>query len=234
MRSSRFGILAVLLAACSQTTDRPPADSGRDASDAGGLVIDHDGDGLCDTTEAELGSDPTQRDTDADGLPDLIELGNGFDATDSAQPTADQIAYLLAKPGSTLDFSVRVTIDGKGEGVIGTFQPMGSFYTDSSTAQDFFREAKALAADPVDGVRSIDADAARFRSVLGRTRLEFGLRFVYSDSDELSCARAYPFSYLLESDSGEVLSDAVFLLIVSPDSAESTGVGDYCVPHACQ
>ena len=50
--------------------------------DARRVVLDSDGDGLCDTTEDEFGTDPERRDSDGDGMPDLIELGNGFDATD--------------------------------------------------------------------------------------------------------------------------------------------------------
>jgi hypothetical protein len=223
--------------ACGGGSDRRPPNGGSpadaDASD-GALVFDRDGDGLCDGTEAEFGTDPKQSDTDGDGIPDLVELGNGFDATDSTQPAADQIAHLLANPSSTLDFPVRVTIEGDGGGVSGHFADLGSFYSDGSSARDYFRDALAVSADPLDGVRRIDADAASFRSVLGRTRLEFNLRFVYAPADALPCTRAYPFGYNLESDSGDVVSEAMFLLVVSPESEQDASSMDYCLPTECQ
>ena len=237
MRCSLLAMVTVLACACGEQSQAPPGDGPKaDAPDASNnpYDLDRDRDGLCDATEAEFGSNPKRDDTDGDGLPDLIELANGFDATDSAQPTPDQVARLLAQPGSTLEFPVRVTIDGQGEGVVGRFVEMGSFYSDASSAQDFFVEALALSADPVDAVRRIDAEAARFRSVLGRTRLEFGLHFAYSPDTALPCARAYPFSYELESDSGAVLATGAFLLVVSPMSPDGSGVDDYCLPTDCQ
>jgi hypothetical protein len=234
MRSSLLAVLALAWFGCGKSSDmrgdpgHPPLS---DAATPGG-ASDRDGDGLCDTTEVEFGSDPKRSDSDADGIPDLIELGNGFDATDSTLPAGDQVAYLTAEPGAMLDFPVRVTIEGTGVGVSGRFESMGSFYSDSSEAKDFFRTAQAVSADPVDGVRSIDTEAARFRSVLGRTRLEFSLRFVYA-ANSSRCALAYPFSYVLESDSGEVLSDVLCLLVVSPQGAD-TSVDGYCLPSGCQ
>jgi hypothetical protein len=237
MRRSLLALLTVLCACGDDGSDmRPAARPPDDRPDAatGASVIDQDGDGLCDTTELDFGTDPEQRDSDADGVPDLIELGNGFDATDATQPSAEQIAYLGARAGATLDFPVRVTIEGTGESVAGRFTDMGSFYSDESSAQDYFGGSVAVAADPVDAVRRVDAEGASFRSVLGRTRLEFNVRFVYSAGDALSCARAYPFGYNLESDSGEILSDELFLLVVTPDEERGGSGTDYCLPAECQ
>jgi hypothetical protein len=236
----RWPLLAMLtvLCACGESADmRPPLDeTPRDRPDAsdGAFAIDQDGDGLCDQTEVEFGTDPEQSDSDSDGIPDLIELGNGFDATDSLQPGADQLAQLAARPSATLDFPIRVTLEGTGEGVSGRFTEMGSFYTDMSSALEFFRAGIAVAADPVDAVRSIDAEAARFRSVLGRTRLEFSLRFTYARPEPLTCTRAYPFGYVLESDSGELVAEGLFLLVVSPSDGATHAGREYCLPAGCQ
>jgi hypothetical protein len=41
-------------------------------------TVDTDGDGLADSTERRLGTDPRRRDTDGDGLPDGWEVANGL------------------------------------------------------------------------------------------------------------------------------------------------------------
>ncbi len=40
--------------------------------------VDSDGDGLSDTIEAQLGTDPNNVDTDGDSFPDGVEVQNGF------------------------------------------------------------------------------------------------------------------------------------------------------------
>jgi hypothetical protein len=173
--------LLVLLAVCAcGGGGRGPARGGQAASaDAG--AADSDQDGLCDSTETQLGTDPHAVDSDGDGLPDLIELGNGFDPTDPTSPAADQVGYLQAQPGAQLDFQVRITVDGDGQGLSGVFEPISSIYGDGVTAGDFLVSEQALAADPADTVRSIDTSAVHFTSVLGHARLAFGLSFRYPD-----------------------------------------------------
>jgi hypothetical protein len=197
-------------------------------------ALDSDGDGLCDTTEQQVGTDPHMKDSDGDGLPDLIELANGFDPNNRADPGVDQLAYLQAKLGAATDFPVRATFDGDGGGVSGYFDALPSIYSDLSTAQDFYRGTTAVSADPVDAVRSIDSESARFAAVLGHTRLGFSLHFEYlADSPPVTCARAYPFRYSLKADNGDVSGDRMFLLIVSQEAAGATDL-DYCLPVGCQ
>jgi hypothetical protein len=198
-------------------------------------VLDHDGDGLCDSTEESFGTDPNVRDTDGDGLPDLIELANGFDPLNRDDPGPDQLAYLQAVLGASTDFMVRATFDGNGQGVAGYFEATESIYTDHSTAQDFYRGTTAVSADPVDSVRSIESESARFAAVLGHARLGFSLRFAYTTvSPKIDCARAYPFRYSLKSDSGDVQGDRLYLLLVATNLAGGAASLNYCMPAVCQ
>jgi hypothetical protein len=195
---------------------------------------DTDHDGLCDTTEQQVGTDPRSPDSDNDGLPDLIELGNGFDPTDPGSPASDQVARLEARDGASLDFSVRATVDGDGQGVSGLFQSISSIYADRTMAEDFYTGSIAISADPVDGVRNIDTRSARFDSVLGRTRLVFSLHFEYpSDGKALTCAKSYPFRYSMKSDDGNTSAERLFLLIVLPEGQTGDAI-KYCLPPACQ
>ena len=59
-----------------------PVDLNFDASAAGGA--DSDGDGLSDTEENELGTDPNESDSDGDGWLDGEEVDVGSDPTDES------------------------------------------------------------------------------------------------------------------------------------------------------
>lgn len=205
----------------------------RDAS-VQGPVIDHDHDGLCDSSEHDFGTDPRAADSDGDGLPDLIELANGFDAVSSTDPAPDQIVYLDAKPSASTDFPVRATFDGDGVGVSGYFDAISSIYSDGSTAQDFYVSTAAVSADPVDSVRGIEGDSARFAAVLGHARLGFILHFEYmKSSPAVDCARAYPFRYSLKTDNGDVQGDRLFLLVVGAGAGAAADL-EFCLPSGCQ
>jgi hypothetical protein len=238
--------LVVALYACEPDLIDDAADAGAvpgaDAGDAGGaseppevaLPKDTDSDGLCDRTERQFGTDSQARDTDADGLPDLIEVGNGFDAASPDDPAQDQVAYLVGEPGSALEFPVRMTVQGDGQALSGYFEVIPSIYADGVTAQDFFRGTMATAADPVDGVRSVQPGSARFAGVLGRTRLSFALRFEYPEGAAVvECGRAYPLRYALRSDDGMTVAERLFLLVVAPE-VEADLERQYCLPTRCQ
>jgi hypothetical protein len=227
-------LVLLTLCACSGTGSgpKPPVRVGGVQSDGGASDTDHDG--LCDTTEEQLGTDPRRADTDADGLPDLVEVGNGFDPTDPASPAADQLATLQGQPGAVIDFQVRLTVEGDGQGLSGVFSPISSVYADGITAETYLAGFQAISADPIDGVRSIDAASAHFASVLGRARLGFSLRFQYpKDGDPVRCARAYPFRYSVKSDDGRALAERLLVLVLVPDGRTSQDA-NYCLPGACQ
>jgi hypothetical protein len=234
------GLVIVALCGCNADLPGQVADAGADAGDAGGspappvaLPKDTDSDGLCDRTERQFGTDALAKDTDADGLPDLIEVGNGFDATSPDEPAEDQVAYLVGEPGSVLEFPVRMTVQGDGQALSGYFEVIPSIYADGMTAQDFFRGTMATAADPVDGVRSVQPGSARFAGVLGRTRLSFALRFEYPEGAAVECGRAYPLRYALKSDDGMTVAERLFLLAVAP-AVEAGLERPYCLPSRCQ
>jgi len=229
-------LLALLLCSC---VGSQPADSPQDVGEPdprGELFSDRDEDGLCDSTENEVGTDPRDGDSDHDGLPDLIELVYGFDPTEPLEPAADQIGMLEARRGGSLEFPVRATVEGDGQGLRGIFQSLPSIYADGRAAADFFVGASAVSADPVDGVRSINEESARFAAVLGKTRLGFILQFAYAaeelDPMSVECTRSYPFSYAVQSDDGHTRAERMYLLLVVPESAESEA--SHCLPRNCQ
>lgn len=235
-----LGVLLIGLCACGAGEDAPSADDVsifRDAGDDRRGPGDADDDGLCDSREEELGTDARTKDSDADGLPDMPELVNGFDPTDPSTPAIDQLGYLEARISATVDFPVRATVDGNGESISGSFLTLPALDPDGLTAADFFRSAVAVSADPIDSVRRINGDSARFGSVLGKTRLAFSLRFEYSGEaqlhEDLSCARAYPFRYAIKTDDGRLRAERLFLLVIVPEGANAAEI-DYCRPPYCQ
>jgi len=137
-------VLACLLCACGGTPVGSRASQpGKTGASADAGAIDSDKDGLCDSTEADLGTDPRAADTDSDGLPDLIEAGNGFDPTDPASPAPDQVGFLESQPDAVLDFEVRLTVNGDGQGLSGVFESISSIYADGGAAEDYFVGAQA-------------------------------------------------------------------------------------------
>jgi hypothetical protein len=212
---------AAVLAGCA-THERAQPAAGEGAGDVPGVHYDdRDGDGLCDVTEEIAGTDPDDPDTDDDTLPDVLEVAYDFGPTDPNRPAEDQVGYLEAEPGSTLDFGLRTTVDGDGQGHTGLFRAQASLYDRETTAETFFRGSVAVSADPSDNVRGVEADASRFGSVLGSTRLAFSLRFeVPSDYEADDCARAYPFRYELKADDGESRAERQYLLVVAPAGSD--------------
>lgn len=235
-----FGALLIGLCACGAGEAAPSGaeiDIFVDGGDGSRAPGDADDDGLCDPREEELGTDARAKDSDADGLPDRAEIVNGFDPTDPGSPAIDQLGYLQARISATVDFPVRATVDGNGESISGSFVALPALDPDGLTAGDFFRSAVAVSADPIDSVRSINGESARFGSVLGKTRLAFSLRFEYSGEsqlhEELSCARAYPFRYAIKTDDGRVRAERLFVLVLVPEGANTDEI-DYCRPPYCQ
>ena len=222
--------LLILVAACASESHPDRDRGGEPTSDE--RRVDTEGDGLCDETEADRGTDPMDPDTDGDGLPDLIEVGYALHPTDPAQPGVDQVAFLMGSPGAVLDFDLRTTVDGLGESHTGSFSDLPSFYDGGPSAADFFVAAFATSAEPPDNVRGVVRDAGRFDSVLGETRLGFSLRFEFGDSAPFACTRAYAFRWALKSDSGEQLGARIYLLVVTAEDADLDR-SPWCHPTHC-
>lgn len=205
-----------------------------DASAEGGQpgLEDQDGDGLCDATEEELGSSSESADTDGDGLPDFIELIYGFVATDPNAPDSDQLGYMVARAGAESGFDIRLSGEGEGSDFTGFFQDLASPYEDGITAGSYFVTSEALAAEPPEAVRAIDAAQQRFVSVLGPVRLELFALFRADDLiEEDGCARAYPFRYRLKDERGELEDERLYLLIVAASGLDTPA--DFCLPTPC-
>lgn len=78
------GILTPALAA------EAPSDGGSALVDVRVLSgVDSDGDGLTDSVEKTLGTDPRNVDTDGDGLPDSYEVWNALDPLNFSDASAD-------------------------------------------------------------------------------------------------------------------------------------------------
>lgn len=204
-----------------------------DGGTASPLSVDSDHDGLCDVTERFFGTDPGRQDTDGDALPDLIELATGFLPTEHGSPAVDQVATLPAQDGAALEFALRVTVEGDGRAISGVFQADPSIYLEGTTAGAFLQSAEAVSAEPADAVRGINRESARFSEVMGKTRLEFLLRFQYSGVEEPLCTLTYPFRYGVKADDGVPLSERTYLLLLVPATADEEAAA-HCLPGDCQ
>jgi hypothetical protein len=211
----------------------PRVERARDpAANGGKLGNDHDHDGVCDSTELRYGGDLGRADSDRDGLPDLPELLAGFNPTDANSPGPDQVAFISGTSQTALDFEVRLTLDGSGQGYTGEFVAGSSLSDDLLSSADFFNGAVALGADPRENGREMIAASERFGSVDGRTRLSFRLSFAYMQADPAPCTTGYPFMYRIQADNGDLAAGRPYLLIVTSDEG-SGGSAEFCVPSAC-
>lgn len=235
MRRQMTGALTVTMAAlclgCGAAGDPTRSETGGETHARS--TPDGDADGLCDVTEEDLGTDATAPDSDGDGISDLVEVAYDLDAIDPAIPASERAAILAGRRGATVDFAVRVTVTGAGDGLAGSFEDDAAIYDDDDTAGDYFRGAYAVSAEPQENVRGgIDRGSEKFSSVTGETRLGFSVRFEYPAQDAPSCVRAYPFGYTVTSSHGDVSNLARYLLVVVPPTATFED-GPWCGLEPC-
>ncbi|HEY2732942.1 MAG TPA: hypothetical protein VGI70_03110 [Polyangiales bacterium] len=200
-------------------------------SDGTDRMSDRDHDGLCDISERAFGTDPDALDTDGDGLPDVVEVITGYDPSDSTSPTRDQLGFLVAQPGATLQFPVSTTFVGVGQGATGLFAALSAVNPGNLRADHYFVDGVASSATPMENVRGIASEQEHFDSVLGSTRLMFALHFAYTNDPPSACALSLPFKYFVKSDAGYYTTGPTYMLVVgaeTPPKAE-----DYCLPAAC-
>jgi hypothetical protein len=209
-----------------------PPSAAADGSAPAAPAHDSDGDGLCDASEQQLGTNPQVADTDGDGYPDELEVISGYDPNDPTSPGLDQIAYLQASAGASLDFEVQPAVQGDGAGVTGQFVDHNAYDPHGLRAGAFFVNAVAVSADPPDNVRGMAASEERFGSVLGKTLLTFRLHFEYPMINRQTCVAALPFDYSIKSDSGGVIGGRSYLLVVTTSGTPIDQSG-YCRPVAC-
>jgi hypothetical protein len=231
--------LQLLAAACTGEPPQAASTAGQGSTAMAGSSAhpygrndDRDQDGLCDASEQRLGTDPSKFDTDADGFPDVVEVLSGYKPTDPVLPGPDQVGYLVAEPGRTLELELRSTIDGDGQGATGQFMARSAFDARGLSAGDFFMSGQAIAAEPPENVRGMQASEEHFASVLGRTRLTFRLHFQFDSTQTLDCAAALPFDYAIKSDISGYVSIRNYLLVLMPNGA-GLEPKDFCRPVAC-
>lgn len=195
---------------------------------------DRDHDGVCNGTELALASNPERADTDGDGFPDFTEVMANYVPTNPTIPGPDQVVYLAGDSQSTVDFEVRMTVEGAGLGYTGEFRPDASPDPRGLSAKDFFIGAEATGGQPTDNVRGVNADAERFESVLGKTRVSFRLHFALGSSKAANCSIGYPFEYRLKDDNGRYSAGRSYMLVVTGTGGlNANGEHTFCVPASC-
>lgn len=196
-----------------------------------GDPYDRDGDGLCDGSELELGTNPMVADTDGDGLPDALEAIAGSDPQNPDEPSPDRIAHLSVELGA-LDFLLDSTVQAQGVAASGELIARNALDAKSRRASDFYRGSQAVGGIPPDNVRNVDPEQSRFGSVLGRVRLRYRLQFAVDPGTKLPCALGLPFDYVTRDSAGQLLARESALLIVSEAAAMPTAAA-ICRPVAC-
>lgn len=229
-----FVMLAVGSAACGDeaATISDPPKPARPVPPADTGDADTDADGVCNATEEDFGTDASSGDSDADGISDLVEIAYDLGELDASRPAPERLAILAGRPGASIEFPVRATVRGDGDGQLGTFEVEPAVYDDRRDAETFFTGALAVSAEPHENVRGIDYGAEKFTSVLGETRLAFSLRFEQPIEEIEPCVRGYPFRYTITSTRGDVTNVERYLLVVVPDRTTFKN-GPWCGVDPC-
>lgn len=150
---------------------------------------DHDGDGLCDTTESVYGTDPDSPDTDADGLLDSFEIDAFTSPLSAAEPRSDARVTLREEPGSRTQTFLAFAYRGVGESLTGVMLDRASG-PDGRNASELAAAFDALTADPRAAVA--DLIGPRFTSVDGLVRLRWIITLAWpSAAPPIGCRRAY-------------------------------------------
>ncbi len=204
-------------------------------SDGGGVDAgeDRDHDGVCDSTERTIGSNPDELDSDHDGFPDAIELLNAFDPIDPNSPGVDQVAFMPAKNDASIELALRATVDGQGESFTGVLSSYPSIDAQKRSADDFLSGVVAVAAEPPENVHAVDASAERFDAVVGHTRLSFRAGFHYTSNVDFPCAEGFAFAYALKSDQGKHVGSRDYMIVITPKDAMGRDPKSFCLPAAC-
>ena len=177
------------------------------------------------------GTDPLAADTDADGLPDAIEVQLGYDPIDPSSPDRAALVILHETADSTAQAMVSDVVRGEGETYTGAFESL--FLRDSdTTAATFYTGSVALLANPMENVAFVVPEEERFSGVLGMTQLVFEVRFAFGTAAPRACTRAYPFRYVIKRDDGSFVGTPRFILVVGPPGATLSD-GPWCAPSAC-
>lgn len=188
-------------------------------------IRDSDGDGLCDDTELSRGTDPTNADTDGDGFSDLVEIHVYGDALMIDSPDRDDLVVLPTDRLATSSIPLTFTVRGEGGSYVGGFSARPRPLADTTSANDFFLRASAVAGTPPANVGLVEEE--RFVGVVGRTLFTYQLDFEYRGDALIDCMRAYPFTYLVKLEDGSIVGSQTRILLVAPRGMEP-GTGAWC------
>lgn len=209
----------------------PPPDSGVPPEDGGiHRLPDTDGDGLCDETEATLGTSPTEVDTDGDGLDDRAEADLGYLPLRPDSPERDILVFLTETDTASTQLSIPFVVRGDGQTFSGGFAALPVLDPLELDAATFFAGASAVGATPAENVFEVREDEERFLGVFDRTQLVFEARFAFGAELPRSCVRAYPFQYQVKRSDGALAGHRRYLLILLPPG-ERLDTADWCLPE---
>lgn len=225
LRAASALAVALSVAGCGHHNS-PDAAAHRDTPE----ILDRDGDGLCDGTELARGLDPESADTDGDGFSDLTELQINADPLMIDSPDRDTLVVLPTERLATTSVAFTYTVRGEGGSYVGGFSARPRPLADETSANDFFLSAVAVAATPPEHAALIEGE--RFVGVVGRTLLSYQVDFEYRDDALIECMRAYPFSYQVKLEDGNIVGYQQRILLVAPRGMEP-GNGPWCGVGAC-
>ncbi len=187
--------------------------------------LDTDGDGLCDFTELSRGTAVENADTDGDGFSDLVEIHLSSDPLMIDSPDRDDLVVLPTDRLATTSVSLTYSVRAEGGTYVGGFSARPPSLGDGTTAGEHFFRATAVTATPLSNVALIDGE--RFVGVVGRTLFTYQLDFEYRGDALVECMRAYPFSYQVKLEDGNIVGLQNRVLLVAPRGMEP-GSGAWC------
>ena len=232
MLVKRLLTCALILAGCS------PVAHSSVITDDGAVVplqVDSDHDGLCDSTEARLGTNPDSADTDGDGFPDGVEFATGFSAKNGALPSASDYVVLQATSGATASDDVLLHVYGNGDDVIGAVDVSEAADAEGWTAATFLQSFKAVQAYPPDSVSNVIGSAARFAGVNGSATLFFQAVFDVATENVSACNRFYSYGLIVKGTNGSRLANSHRALAIVPPMKSVRTLTDWCpAPSTCE
>ncbi len=206
MRTSHFlwVLSALFLAGCPRFAPGELRDSSLDPEPDRRIIprSDFDRDGLCDDTEASLGTRSDRIDTDDDGYSDWVEFRLATNPLRSFSPDRAGIIFLDAELNSEVEVSVSENVMGNGTDYQGQFAALRILEGDGvADASAYLTIDEAVSATPPNNINGTDGH--RFLAVRGATDLNARLVF-RSNRAALDCWEPLPFSYTFRRDDGVV------------------------------
>jgi hypothetical protein len=187
--------------------------------------LDTDGDGLCDFTELSRGTAVENADTDGDGFSDLVEIHILSDALMIDSPDRDDLVVLPTDRLATTSVALTYSVRAEGGTYVGGFSARPPSLGDGTSASEHYLRATAVTATPLSNVALIDGE--RFVGVVGRTLFTYQIDFEYRGDALVECMRAYPFSYQVKLEDGNIVGLQNRVLLVAPRGMEP-GRGAWC------